>query len=371
MNASNSLLKYHKTAALSLSGKPHAEWQDRLLSQGITAWHDRTVLSPLTYLGYPICSSIAQRNVAFQKLYTMIQTAISIHSQRIVSIRGRSQLLSLRGLGTAFLNYRIFPRIFFALLSQPRANGGLGLLDPLKQQQALQWRWACPLLLDTMQSSLLSRYTVPSFPYLAYPLKWLYFSSSLPHPLCYFLFPSARSSYWFPHIPPVAQDYLNPFVLLLSCLSAFAPDIFDPGSIDEAINLSPPIHEICLPKLPTNHPDSSSFIPPDQLLGRPPGSKHLVVNDVFHYDAELQAFRVRLFLAPSARHLIVIKRLANMIISQKLRLQPFLRPFCFPCAVPLLDSSSPSTLRPLCRRLLISSPRRPHYSHSFSVPRGS
>ncbi|CEP10134.1 hypothetical protein, partial, partial [Parasitella parasitica] len=70
MKASNSLLNFHKTAALSLSGKPHAAWQARLISHGITAWHDRTSPSPLTYLGYPICSSIAQRNVAFQKLYT-------------------------------------------------------------------------------------------------------------------------------------------------------------------------------------------------------------------------------------------------------------------------------------------------------------
>ncbi|CEP09331.1 hypothetical protein, partial, partial [Parasitella parasitica] len=190
------------------------------------------------------------------------------------------------------------------------------------------------------------------------------------HPLYYFLFPSARTSYWFPHTPSVAQDFFNPFVLLTSCITACSPDIFDPGTIDAAISLFLPIREIFLSKLPTNYPDSSSFIPPDQLLRRSPGSKLLIVNDVFQHDKELRALRVRPSFPTSARHPIVINRLANMITSQKLRLQHFFRPFCFPSVVPWLDSTFPSTLRPICRRLLTYSLRQTHFSSSPSVTRG-
>ncbi|CEP11043.1 hypothetical protein [Parasitella parasitica] len=106
------------------------------------------------------------------------------------------------------------------------------------------------------------------------------------------------------------------------------------------------------------------------LLRRSPGSKQLIVNDVFHFDVELQALRDRPSSAPSARHPIVTKRLANMITSQRLRLQHFFRPFCFPSAVSSLDTTSPSTLRPICRQLLTSAPRRTHSPPLPSALRG-
>ncbi|KAK4513718.1 uncharacterized protein ATC70_005723 [Mucor velutinosus] len=186
MKASNALLNYHKSIATSLSGKPSATWQALMTSHGITAWHDRTSATPLIYLGYPICSSITQRNVAFQKLYDIIRNAIAIHSQRNISIRGRAtilnsliysklwhvlrlttftkaQFLSLRSLGTSFINFHIFPRISFATLSLTRSSGGLGLLDPLSQQLALQWYWVlCPLLLQYLGSPALSNFIPPN-----------------------------------------------------------------------------------------------------------------------------------------------------------------------------------------------------------------
>ncbi|CEP19785.1 hypothetical protein [Parasitella parasitica] len=175
MRASNSLLDYHKTTAISLSGRPLGQWHSHLASHNITHWHDRTSPSPLIYLGYPFCSSITQRNVAFQQMHDTVRNTTHIHSQRNVSIRGRvtilntliysklwhvlrlsvftkSQLLSLRSLGTSFINNRIFPRLSFDTLTLPRNRGGLGLLDPLRQQQALQWRWVCPLLLLAIES---------------------------------------------------------------------------------------------------------------------------------------------------------------------------------------------------------------------------
>ncbi|GAN04725.1 hypothetical protein MAM1_0071c04189 [Mucor ambiguus] len=128
MKASSALLNYHKTIATSLSGKPSATRQALLTAHGITAWHGRTFATPLIYLGYPICSNITQRNVAFQKLYDSIRNTIAIYSQRNISISGRvtilnsliypklwhvlrlttltkTQLLSLRSLGASFISF--------------------------------------------------------------------------------------------------------------------------------------------------------------------------------------------------------------------------------------------------------------------------
>ncbi|CEP11186.1 hypothetical protein [Parasitella parasitica] len=72
MQACNALLNYHKTVATPLSGKPSASRSALLTANGIHAWHDPTSATPLIYLGYPICSNITQRNVAYQKLYDSI-----------------------------------------------------------------------------------------------------------------------------------------------------------------------------------------------------------------------------------------------------------------------------------------------------------
>lgn len=156
--------------------------------------HDRTFPDTVTYLGYPICSSIAQRNIAFQRLYSSIQQCIHIYSQRNLSIRGRAtvlntlifsklwhvmrnfiftktQLLSLRSLGSSFINFRIFPKLSFRILQQPRHQGGLQVLDPIIQQQALQWGWICPLILAACHSPLLPQYTSTSIPLLQYTLQ--------------------------------------------------------------------------------------------------------------------------------------------------------------------------------------------------------
>ncbi|KAL9540001.1 hypothetical protein PS6_010957 [Mucor atramentarius] len=167
MQASNALLNYHKTVATSLSGKLSTAWQDLLTPHGITAWHDRTSNSstPLIYLRYPICPSHTQHNFACQQFYNTINAATQIHPQHHLSNRGcvtvlnsliysrlwhvmrlttfcKAQLLSLRSLSTAFVNQHTFPRFSFDRLSRPRSAGGVGLLDPLAQQQALQWHWA-------------------------------------------------------------------------------------------------------------------------------------------------------------------------------------------------------------------------------------
>ncbi|CEP07105.1 hypothetical protein, partial, partial [Parasitella parasitica] len=270
MQASNALLNYHKTVATSLSGKPSANWETLLHNHGITAWHDKLSPSPLSYLGYPICSSIAQRNVAFDKLRDTIRDSINSHSERNLSIRGRAtvlntliysklwhvlrltvftkaQLLTIRGLGTAFINTRIFPKLSFQTLSQSRANGGVGLLDPLQQQQALQWYWLCPLLLQHLGSPLLARYTVPSLPVLTQTLSWLFSSSTFPSFMYYFLCPTSRVQEWFPHRPLPQISYLNPLINLQSCLSVFpSHTTYDTCQVDAITCLTLPFYETLL-----------------------------------------------------------------------------------------------------------------------------
>lgn len=60
----------------------------------------------------------------------------------------KAQLLTIRGIGTQFINHNIFPRLDFDTLQIGRSKGGLGILDPVKQQNALQWRWVRPLLVS-------------------------------------------------------------------------------------------------------------------------------------------------------------------------------------------------------------------------------
>ncbi|KAL7324765.1 hypothetical protein PS15p_209910 [Mucor circinelloides] len=92
------------------------------------------------------------------------------------------------------------------------SSGGVGLLDPLKQQQALQWYWVCPLLLHYLRSPPLTKYTVPSLSVLMYTLSWFYSSTFFSHFLYYLFFPSSRNSFWFPQRPLQQLSYLNPLI---------------------------------------------------------------------------------------------------------------------------------------------------------------
>ncbi|CEP16676.1 hypothetical protein [Parasitella parasitica] len=299
-------------------------------------WNDGTFSTPLMHLGYPICSNIiTQLNVAHQKLYDSIRNAIHIHSQRQLFIRGRaavmnsliystlwhvmrlttftiSQLLSLRSLGASFINRLILPRLSFDTLVQPRTTGGVGLLDPLAQQQALQWHWVCPILPHYLNSPLLPRYTTVSLlRILFYALSWFYYSSELSHFLYYLLLSSSRRQLWFPNKPLLQFTYLNPFINLQTCVSSFLPSNFDT------------CYDILLRSLLTNHPSFHSFIPADLVLQSYTSAIQLLVSDVFLFDPESQVIRVRFSFRHVSRHPTVSKSVAMLILSHQLQLKPF------------------------------------------------
>ncbi|CEP14639.1 hypothetical protein [Parasitella parasitica] len=389
MQASKALLNYHKTVATSLSGKPSASWSALLTANGIHAWHDRTSLTPLIYLGYNICSNITQRNVAYQKLYDSIRNAVHIHSQCQLSIRGRAtvinrliyftlwhvmrlttltkaQLLSLRSLGAAFINRRIFPIFSFDTLSQPQTVGGVGLLDPLTQQQALQWHWVCPILLHSLNSLLLSHYTVFSLPIIIYALSWFYYSSGFHHFRYYMLFPSSRRRLWFPNRPLLQFTHLNPFINLQACVSKFPPVNFDTCYVNALTCLSLPFYDILLQSLPTNHPSFHSFIPADLVLQSYPSVRQLLVSDVFLFDLEALVISVRSSFRHVTRHPTVSKSVAMLISSHQLQLKPFFLQQCTISPRPTLSSDTPPSLNPFFKRIL--APPSLYRTTNFSSP---
>jgi hypothetical protein len=379
MKASNALLNYRKTIAISLSGSPQPEWREFLATHQIHQMHDRSSTDPVTYLGYPICSSLSQRNLAFQQLYKSIQQCIHIHSQRNLSIRGRAtvlntlifsklwhvmrnfiftknQLLSLRSLGSSFINFRIFPKLSFRTLQQPRHLGGLQVLDPIVQQQALQWRWVCPLILAACHSPLLSAYTTPSTPLLRYTLQWYFHSTAFSDYFYYLLFPAARQAIWFQHRPNPHQAFLNMLTNVITTMDRI-PRSFTTCHLDFHTGLSLPFLEIILHTLPSTHPHFSSFTAPDQLFDRHLAVQKLLAIDVFTFDFDLQVIRLRDWTFLEFRNYPRIShRIARWIENGQIYLQPFFLALCRQAPRPSVTSASfganPHNIRPLIRRLI-------------------
>lgn len=96
--ASNAKVNYHKTEAFSISGS-HAiyatTWHAPLLQHNIHQWHDRNSVDPIIYLGYPLATTVKQRDRFLSALTSKIETACKIHSQRSLSIRGRVTILNV------------------------------------------------------------------------------------------------------------------------------------------------------------------------------------------------------------------------------------------------------------------------------------
>lgn len=171
-SASNALVNFHKTEAISLSGSTgiyNSRWRSALSSYNITTWHDCQSPKPVIYLGFPLFTSIAQRDSFLDTILDTITKACQIHQQRSLSVRGRATIVntlilsklwhvlrvvstpvsflnSIQSIVMKFINTRIFPSISFSTACLPRNRGGLSLIHPTLQQSALQLRWIFPLL---------------------------------------------------------------------------------------------------------------------------------------------------------------------------------------------------------------------------------
>ncbi|KAG1470323.1 hypothetical protein G6F56_002749 [Rhizopus delemar] len=177
--ASNSLLNCSKTQIISLSGSSsiYADtWCLHLQARDIRPWHDHTSPNSIIYLGFPLYSSVTQRDSFLNQLLIKTSTACNIHAQRSLSVRGRATVVNTLILSTLwhvlrvtstpssflnqiqscvskFLTFGIFPRLSFETMCLPRKSGGLGVPNPYVQQRALKIRWLIPLLQPTHHPS--------------------------------------------------------------------------------------------------------------------------------------------------------------------------------------------------------------------------
>ncbi|KAF1797749.1 hypothetical protein V8B55DRAFT_1345902 [Mucor lusitanicus] len=263
---------------------------------------------------------------------------------------------AIHNLGSSFINFRIFPKLSFRTLQQPRHHGGLQVLDPILQQQALQWRWLCPLILSACRSPLLPTYNTPNLPLLQFTLQWFFNSSSFSDYFYYLLFPAARKVIWFQHRPSPHQAFLNTLNSLITAVDRL-PRSFTTCHLDSHTGLSLPLLEIILYSLPSTHPHFSSFIPPDQLFDRHPGVQKLLAIDVFTFDFDLQVIRVRNWSSLEfTRYPRVSRRVGRLIEEGQIYLQPFFLALCRPAPRPSFTNDSftanPPNIRPLIRRLI-------------------
>ncbi|KAG1138651.1 hypothetical protein G6F37_011151 [Rhizopus arrhizus] len=162
--ASNAKVNFNKTEAVSLSGSRlcyQRIWRTPLLQQQIHSWHDSSSREPVIYLGFPLHSSIAQRDTYLTSLLSKITTGVQLHSHRSLSVRGRVTILNslipsklwhvlrilsvpklffkrLKSQISGFVSAKRSPRVSFETMCFPRNKGGLGVLNPHIQQSALQ-----------------------------------------------------------------------------------------------------------------------------------------------------------------------------------------------------------------------------------------
>jgi hypothetical protein len=94
--ASNAKINYHKTMAISLSGArlSSSVWRLHLLANHTTQWHDCSSSVPLIYLGFPMYTSTSQCDAFLENLLQLIAQDCRVHSQRLLSVRGRVTVLN-------------------------------------------------------------------------------------------------------------------------------------------------------------------------------------------------------------------------------------------------------------------------------------
>ncbi|KAG0994687.1 hypothetical protein G6F26_004478 [Rhizopus arrhizus] len=97
--ASNAKVNFNKTEAFALSGSRscyHRIWRTPLMQQQIHFWHDSSSSQPIIYLGFPLHSSIAQRDAYLTSLLFRLETSLQLRSCRSLLFRGRITILNSR-----------------------------------------------------------------------------------------------------------------------------------------------------------------------------------------------------------------------------------------------------------------------------------
>lgn len=302
--ASNAKLNLGKTEAFSLSGHPHPQWQSFLNSHGISTWHDHASLSAIRYLGFAICSSIAQRNAFVNDMLLKLQNACFLHSLRQLSFRGRvtvmntliysklwyvlrllsipqASLQKFASMGYKFVTRKAFPKFKHEFLFADRQQGGLKLLDPSKQQLVLQWKWVRPLL-----SSSSSQTSPKILLYLIYSIQHHF--NTVDH-LLPLLFPAMRKG------PLGKPNALNIFTNIFRTTDALAK-CYQTTHISHATCLQLPLSGIHRYTNPLQEPPDTGQSGPSDPSSSAIRLSHrnwskIQVYDAFHYDSHQGCLR--------------------------------------------------------------------------------
>ena len=388
--ASNALVNYHKTQAVSLSGQQGlflSAWSSTLTDSQINQWHDARSHTPVRYLGYPLFSSVRQRDLFLNEMLEKIRQACQIHACRGLSVRGRVTVLNslilsklwhvLRVLSpplsffdkigsviSAFVTHRIFPRLSYSTMCLPRSKGGLGLLHPLRQQGTLQLRWLIPLIADFRVDIASSTFSMDSesnaTSSIVLPRLFNFYCSHSSYN------PDYRLPFLFPNLRPPALNNLNSSLSLFFRALSLLPDSFDSVVASPATGLHLPVSSVVthdslqhvnrsLLSLPMSrlyeHDDSSGFrlrpIASRSRLVEFPNLCREFHRQVSHDTVKFRLFFIRLFIPPqyAVQGPHAFLPVPNY---QRFDLQPFLIPWHLH-----LPSHLSSLSRSLFRRLCL------------------
>jgi hypothetical protein len=104
------------------------------------------------------CDIYKQSNLSIRSRATALNTLILSSLWHVLRISWISlqNLQVIHRMCREFLLFRVFPPVSFDVLQLPLNKGGLGILDPLDLQQALQFRWITPLIQHHHPSTIAS-----------------------------------------------------------------------------------------------------------------------------------------------------------------------------------------------------------------------
>lgn len=184
------------------------------------------------------------------------------------------------------------------------------MIDPVIQANALQWRWLRPLLDPTQQQPQF----MVSLTYLKYTLN--HFLSSQLYPTYHWslLFPTCR--------PTNSSNMLQPILTNMFRAVDSIQHNFQHCNADISTCLRLPLTELFIPALPENHPATSTFIPPAQLLQSYPTMQKLTGADILYYNQETHSLKIH--DSPThMRHKVSSNRAISYINTNQLLFQPF------------------------------------------------
>ncbi|KAK4514172.1 uncharacterized protein ATC70_001759 [Mucor velutinosus] len=302
-------------------------------NQGITSWHDRTATEPLTYLGFAICSSANQRATYALSIISKIRAYCQLHSTRALTYRGRvtvinallysklwhvmrlftfssPELKQLQRLAATFINRGSkISRLAFDHLTQPINQGGLELLDPATQANALQWRWLYFLIHPPQASPSL----MPSIPILRYTLNFVLSTAE---------YPSYHWSFLFPHCRLVIPRLFGPIVNLLRAVDSIPPHNYHFSHATMSTCLHLPLMELLVHNLPPTHPIAHLFQSPHYVLKNQPTIRQLKGSDIFIFNPNRLCLEYN-HLSPALPHGPSINKTISLLCSNQLLLNNF------------------------------------------------